>query len=49
MSKLLHAVGQIIAELAQCEKLPFPEHIPEAQAEKIEDFWTDLFGGWGRK
>ena len=46
VQKILQGVVPFMEELADAEHLPFPASILKPTRAGVEDFWTDLFGGW---
>jgi hypothetical protein len=46
MARHLDAVAALVADLLVAPCLPFPQRIPQSQAEEARRFWVDLFGGW---
>lgn len=46
LAGLLDATAALIADLASRDELPFPRSVPPREAEAVQRFWVDLFGGW---
>jgi hypothetical protein len=46
MARLLDALAALSQELSERPELPFGRSIPEEQANEVEQYWSDLFGGW---
>lgn len=45
-ASLVDCGAQLLAEFANADDLPFPRDMHPEQAETIQMFWEDLFGGW---